>query len=210
MDRVGGEKGQSCLVPWIWFPSETCDRLKTWTSEADAVSLHATSNPPPPPKKAEAVPRTSLTLCLCTCYNCGTVDCSSCTRAVPPHALQTKLYFNTVTSLHTHIGSGHFQAPETELTSCDLMAHKAWNTFSLALCGKGLLLLSRFSRVWLCVTPQMATHQAPPPMGFSRQKYWSGVPLPSPKESKCLARSERKASQGGGFCLNGQYSKTLD
>ena len=25
-----------------------------------------------------------------------------------------------------------------------------------------------------------ATHQAPPSMGFSRQEYWSGVPLPSP------------------------------
>ena len=30
------------------------------------------------------------------------------------------------------------------------------------------------------VTPWTAAHQAPPSMGFSRQKYWSGVPLPSP------------------------------
>ena len=29
-------------------------------------------------------------------------------------------------------------------------------------------------------TPWTAAHQAPLPMGFSRQKYWSGVPLPSP------------------------------
>ena len=42
-----------------------------------------------------------------------------------------------------------------------------------------LLLLSRFSRVRLCATPYTAAHQAPPPMGFSRQEYWSGVPLPS-------------------------------
>ena len=28
------------------------------------------------------------------------------------------------------------------------------------------------------VTPWTAAHQAPPSMGFSRQKYWSGVPLP--------------------------------
>ena len=28
-------------------------------------------------------------------------------------------------------------------------------------------------------TPWTAAYQAPPPMGFSRQKYWSGVPLPS-------------------------------
>ena len=43
-----------------------------------------------------------------------------------------------------------------------------------------LLLLSRFSHVRLCATPQTAAHQAPPPMGFSRQEYWSGVPLSSP------------------------------
>ena len=30
------------------------------------------------------------------------------------------------------------------------------------------------------VTPWTAAFQAPPPMGFSRQEYWSGVPLPSP------------------------------
>ena len=29
-------------------------------------------------------------------------------------------------------------------------------------------------------TPWTAAHQAPPSMGFSRQEYWSGVPLPSP------------------------------
>ena len=86
------------------------------------------------------------------------------------------------------------------------------------------MLLSHFSRFWLCATPQTAAlcpwdspgkntgvgchfplqcmivesdsevaqscptlatpwtaaYQAPPSMGFSRQKYWSGVPLPSP------------------------------
>ena len=32
----------------------------------------------------------------------------------------------------------------------------------------------------LLATPRTAAYQAPPPMGFSRQEYWSGVPLPSP------------------------------
>ena len=40
-----------------------------------------------------------------------------------------------------------------------------------------LLLLSRFSRVQLCVTPQMAAHQAPPSLGFSKQEPWSGFPF---------------------------------
>ena len=44
-----------------------------------------------------------------------------------------------------------------------------------------LLLLSCFSRVRLCATPETATHQAPPSQGFSRQEHWSGLPFPSPK-----------------------------
>ena len=43
-----------------------------------------------------------------------------------------------------------------------------------------LLLLSCFSRVRLCATPQTAAHQAPPSLGFSRQEHWSGLPFPSP------------------------------
>ena len=43
-----------------------------------------------------------------------------------------------------------------------------------------LLLLSHFSRVQFCATPQTAAHQAPPSVRFSRQEYWSGLPFPSP------------------------------
>jgi len=44
------------------------------------------------------------------------------------------------------------------------------------------LLLSHFSHVWLCVTPEMAAYQAPPSLGFSRQEHWSGLPFPSPMQ----------------------------
>ena len=37
------------------------------------------------------------------------------------------------------------------------------------------------SRVRLLATSWTAAYQAPPSMGFSRQEYWSGVPLPSPQ-----------------------------
>ena len=43
-----------------------------------------------------------------------------------------------------------------------------------------LLLLRGFRRGWLCVTPWMAAHQAPPSLGFSRQEHWSGMPFTSP------------------------------
>ena len=45
-----------------------------------------------------------------------------------------------------------------------------------------LLLLTCFSCVWLCVTPQ-----TPPSMGFFRQEYWSGLPFPSPMHACMLS-----------------------
>ena len=47
-------------------------------------------------------------------------------------------------------------------------------------CSWTPMLLSHFSRVQLLATPWTAAYQAPRSLGFSRQKYWSGVPLPSP------------------------------
>ena len=38
------------------------------------------------------------------------------------------------------------------------------------------------SHVWLVAIPWTAAHQAPPSMAFSRQEYWSGLPLPSPSQ----------------------------
>ena len=43
-----------------------------------------------------------------------------------------------------------------------------------------IYMLSHLSRVRLSATPQMAAHQAPPSLGFSRQEHWSGLPFPSP------------------------------
>ena len=55
---------------------------------------------------------------------------------------------------------------------------------------KLLLLLSSFSHVWLCATPEMAAHQALPSLGFSRQEHWSHFPL------QCMkVKSEREVAQ---------------
>ena len=48
---------------------------------------------------------------------------------------------------------------------------------------KGKVKVKSLSRVRLLGTPWTAAYQAPPSMGFSRQEYWSGVPLPSPEGS---------------------------
>ena len=50
---------------------------------------------------------------------------------------------------------------------------------AVPICSLTNSMLSRFSRVWLCVTPQTAAHQAPPSLGFSRQEHWNGS-FPSP------------------------------
>ena len=47
-----------------------------------------------------------------------------------------------------------------------------------------LLLLSHFSGVQLCVTPQTAAHRALLSLGFSRQEHWSGLPFPSPMHER--------------------------
>ena len=44
-----------------------------------------------------------------------------------------------------------------------------------------------FSHARLLVTPWIAAYQAPPSVGFSRQEYWSGVPLPSPGNTSAAA-----------------------
>ena len=42
--------------------------------------------------------------------------------------------------------------------------------------------MNSLSRVRLFVTPRTVDYQAPASMGFSRQEYWSGLPLPSPED----------------------------
>ena len=54
-----------------------------------------------------------------------------------------------------------------------------WVAISFSNAWKWKVKVKSLSHVWLLATPWTAAYQAPPPMGFSRQKYWSGVPLPS-------------------------------
>ena len=55
-----------------------------------------------------------------------------------------------------------------------------WVAISFSNAWKWKVKVKSLSCVWLFATPRTAAHQAPPPMGFSRQEYWSGVPLPFP------------------------------
>ena len=55
-----------------------------------------------------------------------------------------------------------------------------WVAISFSNAWKWKVKVKSLSRVWPSATPWTAAYEAPPSMGFSRQEYWSGVPLPSP------------------------------
>ena len=54
-----------------------------------------------------------------------------------------------------------------------------WVAISCSKAWKWKVNVKSLSHVRLLATPWIAAYQAPPSMGFSRQEYWSGVPLPS-------------------------------
>ena len=70
-----------------------------------------------------------------------------------------------------------------------------WVATSFSNAWKWKVKVKSLSRVWLLATPWTADHQAPPSMGFSRQEYWSGVPLPSP-----IQWTTRQQSKWKNYC----------
>ena len=52
--------------------------------------------------------------------------------------------------------------------------------------------MKSLSRVRLLATSWTAAYQAPPSMGFSRQEYWSGVPLPSPSLAVITSKNAKE------------------
>ena len=66
-------------------------------------------------------------------------------------------------------------------------------------------MLSHFSRVQLFATPWTVAHQAPLPVGFSRQEYRSGLPssspgqLPNPGWKPGLLSCRQSPPLAGGF-----------
>ena len=83
-----------------------------------------------------------------------------------------------------------------------------WVAISFSNAWKWKVKVKSLSRARLLATPWTAAYEAPPSMGFSRQEYWSGVPLPSPchalghsweKEKVNLHVSKALSSEAAGF-----------
>ena len=82
-----------------------------------------------------------------------------------------------------------------------------WIAISFSNSWKWKVKVKSLSRVWLFATPWTATHQAPPSMGFSRQEYWSGVPM---KQTNPLLLESRKAQDTTGLhCESVLSGKTM-
>ena len=74
-----------------------------------------------------------------------------------------------------------------------------WVAISFSNAWKWKVKGKSLSRVQLLATPWTAAQQAPLSMGFSRQEYWSGVPLPSPSSYVSLPNSWK-------YLFNGLWS----
>ena len=70
-----------------------------------------------------------------------------------------------------------------------------WVAISFSNAWKWKVKVKSLSHVWLLVTPWTSAYQAPLPMGFSRQEYWSGLPLLSPIQGWFPLKMKVKVAQ---------------
>ena len=69
-----------------------------------------------------------------------------------------------------------------------------WVAISFSNAWKWKVKVKSLRRVRLLAMPWTTAYQAPPSMGFSRQEYWNGVPLPSPWHMVVLPKEETQSS----------------
>ena len=79
----------------------------------------------------------------------------------------------TIIHTYTHTHLWHFRGSFSWMPAQSCLPNYANSSCFM------MLLLSRFSHVQLCATPETAAHEAPLSLGFSRQEHWSGLPFPS-------------------------------
>ena len=82
-----------------------------------------------------------------------------------------------------------------------------WVAISFSNAGKWKVKVKSLSHVQLSATPWTAAYQAPPSMGFSRQEYWSGVPLPSPHP--LINDYQKKLYCIGNLCMSSRLSTSV-
>ena len=90
------------------------------------------------------------------------------------------IYIYTYTNIYIYIHQRNTHTQSKDTLMAVLFSHSLERQQLISWClSPLLLLLSRFSHLRLCATPEMAAHQAPLSLGFSRQEHWSGLPFSS-------------------------------
>ena len=119
-----------------------------------------------------------VTWCSDLCIHCGVIAVAAAAKS-----LQSCL------TLCDPIDSSPPGSPIPEILQArtpEWVAISFSNAWKWKVTGKSL------SHVWLFATPGTAAYQPPPSVGFAKQEYWSGVPLPSPgviATSKLISKS---------------------
>ena len=112
--------------------------------------------------------RTQLqpTCCLCTCQQWKSL-------------LHVLCYAKSLQSCPTLCDPIDSSPPGSPIPGVLQARTLEWVAISFFNAWKWKVKVNLLSRVWPSATPWTAAFQPPPSMGFSRQEYWSGVPLPS-------------------------------
>ena len=85
-----------------------------------------------------------------------------------------------------------------------------WVAISFSSAWKWKVKVKSLSCIWLLGTPWTAAYQAPPSMGFSKQEYWSGVPLPSPMEDIGMSNKHTKKALNVISCKEMKFESMRD
>ena len=116
--------------------------------------------------------RMSVSVCVCVCaYPWLHTDINTAAAAAAAKSLQSCL------TLCDPIDGSPPGSPVPGILQARTLE---WVAISSSNARKWKVKVKLFSRIRLLVTPWTTRYQVPPSMGFSRQKYWSGLPLPSP------------------------------
>ena len=125
-----------------------------------------------------------IKLCrLCNCRSMWTVEGSVCGRHVkfiPPQHNHTAAAAKSLQLCLTRCDPIDGSPPGSPVPGILQPRTLEWVAVSFSNAWKWKVKVKSLSRVRLVATPWTAAYQAPPSMGFSRQEYWSELPLPSP------------------------------
>ena len=160
------------LLPWEW---DLCDLLIFYSESSSSVSARAVILKCPQETKPDYLPCYSYSISKCKleadCKHLDSSPLASFLAAAAAKSLQScpTLCYPVDSSPPGSSVPGILQARALEWVAISFSNAWKWKVK-----GKSL------SRAWLLAIPWITAYQAPPSMGFYRQEYWSGVPLPSP------------------------------